>query len=277
MPPDDFSLTDGLRLPILRPAGEHPAWNTLPQRRKMRARSLKYCAVLVLTVVASAIFFSLASKPFWGEFRPVSAVVLSTSEFVALRGGAHCEVVLAFTVGTDHKTTLVKAPAHCRSMPAANEEVTLLVDAEGNGTRILGHDHYLSQLSELIFFIGLGATTMAVAGMVWTTRRYGMVKRLTRNRPWYEVEGLVTGEWIYDGPESFVMLVTDSVGESRQLLVRCKGRRPEGLEPKAGSRLRMWLVSDGRGNAVLRAPNGSNWILAKVSIPTDFELRALQI
>ena len=39
----------------------------------------------------------------------------------------------------------------------------------------------------------------------------------------------------------------------------------------------MWLVADGSGNAVLRAPNGSNWILAKVSIPTDFELRALQI
>ena len=118
---------------------------------------------------------------------------------------------------------------------------------------------------------------MAFAGMVWTTRRYGLVKRLTRNRTWYEVEGLVTGEWTYDGPESFVMLVTDSVGKSRQLLVRCNGRRPKGLEPEAGSRLRMWLVADGSGNAVLRAPNGSNWILAKVSIPTDFELRALQI
>lgn len=277
MPPDDFNLTDGLRLPIRRPAGEHPAWNTLPRRRNMRARSFEYCAVLVLTVVASAIVFALASKPFWGEFRPVSAGVLSTSEFVELRGGAHCEVVLAFTVGTDQKTTLVEAPANCRSMPAANEQVTLLVDAEGNGTRILGHDHYLSQLSGLIFLIGLGATTMAFAGMVWTTRRYGLVKRLTRNRPWYEVEGLVTGEWTYDGPESFVMLVTDSVGKSRQLLVRCNGRRPNGLEPEAGSRLRMWLVADGSGNAVLRAPNGSNWILAKVSIPTDFELRALQI
>lgn len=243
----------------------------------MRARSLKCGAILVLTVVVSAVLFSLASKPFWGEFRPTSAVVLNTRQFMVLRGGAHCDVFLAFTVGTEQKTTLVSAPTPCRSMPEPNEQVTLLIDADGNGIRILGHDHYLSQLSELTFLIGLGATTMAFGVTLWITRRYGLVKRLTRNRPWHEIEGLVTGEWIYDGPESFVMLVTDSVGKSRKLLVRCNGRRPEGLEPEEGSRLRMWLVADGRGNAVLRAPYGTNWILAKVSIPTDFELRALQI
>ncbi len=277
MRPDDFQLTDGLRLPILKPAGEYPAWNTLPRKRNMRAKSIKYAAVLVLTLFVSAILFSLASKPFWGEFRPMSAVVLSTSEFVESRGGPHCDVFLAFTVGTDPKTALVKAPTPCRRMPAPNEQVILLIDADGNGVRILGHDHYLSQLSGLTFLIGLGATTMAFGVMLWSTRRYGLVKRLTRNRPWHEVEGLVTGEWMYDGPESFVMLVTDSVGKGRKLLVRCNGRRPEGLEPEKGSRLRMWLVADGRGNAVLRAPKGSNWILAKVSIPTDFELRTLQI
>lgn len=149
--------------------------------------------------------------------------------------------------------------------------------SEIRAIRIVGYDRYLSQLSELTFLVGLGATTVAFGVMLWITRRYVLVKRLTRARPWHEVEGLVTGVWIYDGPESFVMLVTDSVGKSRNLLVRCNGRRPAGLEPEEGSHIRMWFAADGRGNAVLRAPNGSHWILAKVSIPTDFELRALRI
>ena len=221
--------------------------------------------------------FSLASKPFWGEFRPVAAKVLNIREFTVLRSGAHCDVFLGFTVGSEPKTTLIEAPSQCSSMPRPNEVVTLLIDADGRGIRIVGYDHYLSHLSELTFLVGMGATTVASGVMLWITRRYRVVKRLTRTRAWQEVEGLVTGEWIHDGPESFVMLVTDLAGKNCKLLVRCNGRRPEGLEPEEGSRLRMWLVADGTGNAVLQAPNGSNWILAKVSIPTDFELRALQI
>jgi len=228
-------------------------------------------------VVLSAILFLLAMRPFWGGFRSESGVVVNTTEIKLSRGGPHCEVSVAFLEGVGQRSASVEAQSACRSMPGRNEPATLLIDADGRVVRIVGYDRYLTEGAEAVLFGGFTASTVALGALWWITRRYRLVKRLTRKRPWHEVQGLVEGAWISDGPESFLMLVTDSTGKGRRLLVRCNARRPDGFEPEEGWVALIWLVADGRGNAVLRAPAGPDWVLAKVSIPNDFELRALGI
>ena len=69
--------------------------------------------------------------------------------------------------------------------------------------------------------------------------------------------------------------VQGSNGMGHECLIRYDAQKLPGFAPEAGSRIRLWLVTDGEGHAIISVPDCPGASDATITTPNSFELRTL--
>lgn len=276
MQTEPLQLTTELHVPSLpAPSDGSPVWKSSNVRKGRLKRVLISTAVFILLASAAVFCLALETHPLWGAYSHTPAQVADRVNVHSGRS-ASCKVGLRFTLdGTPHTTT-VADPDPCSYLPAPGSQVDLVYNPKDlSGVMIAGRDSGIRMVVAVTVFGGLIVVLPSLIVMVAFIRSYRNARKAAGNKPWREVTADVKA-WTSDtAPDSLLLEVQSSDGTGQDCLVRYNAQNLPGFAPVAGSRIRLWLVTDGEGHAIITAPGCTGVTDATISTPNSFELRAL--
>lgn len=274
--PEQVQLTQDLVLPSYRrPMGDASVWASSAVR-KGRLKAVVISGLVTVVIAAAAAFLlALETHPIWGSYPRTSATVLGKSE--DHRGkGVSCTVNLMFAPDGVDRTTPVTDAEPCSYMPSSGSRVILAYDPDNlHGVLIVGYDGGIHDAvgGELIV---TGMVLLPALGITVTLiRSYRHARSAAAGKPWQEVSGEMKDSRLDAGFTNLLLLMQDVGGKQRGVLFNYMASRLPGFEPQRGTRVLLWLVADGKGNAVMTAPGCPGVADADVSEPNSFELRTL--
>jgi len=231
----------------------------------------------VFFLFASAAIFSLAleTHPLWGAY-PHTPAQVTDRIVVHSSKSLSCQVWLRFDLnGTPYKTK-VADPDPCSYLPSPGSQVDLVYDPKDlSGVMIAGRDSGIRMGAAMIVFACLLVVLPSLIVMIAFTRSYRNARKSAGTKPWREITAVVKALTTDTFPQSLLLEVQGSNGMGHECLIRYDAQKLPGFAPEAGSRIRLWLVTDGEGHAIISVPDCPGASDATITTPNSFELRTL--
>jgi len=269
-------LTAELQVPsVPAPSDGSPVWKSSLVRKGRLKAVIISTAVFILLASAAVFFLALETHPLWGSFAHTPAQVTKRVEVHSAKGTS-CDVWLQFSPdGTTH-TTKVPGYDPCSYLPPPGSQVDLVYDPKDlSGVMIAGRDDGIRSGAAMIVFASVFVVLPSLIVMIACIRSYRNARKSAGKKPWREITADVKGFTPDTLPASLQLHLQGSDGTGQDCLVRYSAPDLPGFAPEAGSRIRLWLVGDGYGHAIITAPGYTGTSDATISTPNSFELRTL--
>ncbi len=271
-----MQLTAELHVPsVSAPSDGTPVWKSSHVRKGRLKRVLISTAVFILLASAAVFSLALETHPLWGTYSHTPAQV---TDRVGVHSGksTSCDVWLRFTLdGTPHKTK-VADPDPCSYLPSPGSQVDLVYDPKDlSGVMIAGRDSGIRMGAAMIVFASVFVVLPSLIVMIAFICSYRNARKSAGKKPWREITADVKALTTDTLPDSLLLQVQSSDGTGQDCLIRYNAQDLPGFAPVAGSRIRLWLVTDGEGHAIITAPDCPGASDATITTPNSFELRAL--
>lgn len=271
-----MQLTAELQVPSAPTSSDgSPVWKLSHVRKGRLKAVIISTAVFILLASAAVFFLALETHPLWGSFAHTPAQVTKRVE-VHSGKSLSCDVWLRFSLdGTPHET---KVPGHdpCSYLPPPGSQVDLVYDPKDlSGVIIAGRDSGIRMGAAMIVFASVFVVLPSLIVMITCIRSYRNARKSAGKKPWREITADVKGFTTDTLPASLQLHIQSTDGTGQDCLVRYSAPELPGFAPVAGSRIRLWIVADGDGHAIITAPGCAGASDATISTPNSFELRTL--
>ncbi|MDQ0276602.1 hypothetical protein QO003_000905 [Arthrobacter silviterrae] len=277
MQPETLQLPDGLQLPaIALPPQAAPAWAGSRLRRRLQRRAVIAATIFTLVLLGSVFEFGSITRPYWGGFISVPAVV--TSQHPYYSRGDHCGLGLQFTLhGLQHTATFDPAST-CAGMPAPQTTVTASVDpSDPSHVLIVGLDSFQRNLPYIFAFTDAIWLSMAGAFLWLTTSTYRSAQTLTSTEQWRQLTPTIRQRTMYKSTTQLTLQAPDKSGTPQIFQLSYPGRGPWPTLPIPGKAMNLWILADGGGHVLLSGPDCKNATAGTAHVPNSFELRTMGI
>jgi hypothetical protein len=275
MQPETVQLPDDLQLPAaVLPPEAAPRWAGSRLRRRLLWRAGLGVFIFTFLVVGLVFLFGSITRPFWGGFVRVSAVV--TSQHAYFSRGDHCDLGLQFTMdGRQHAATFDPAST-CAGMPKPRTTVTASVDP-ADPSHVLIDVLDQSQRNLPFIFAFVGAIWLGIAGAFLgiSLSTYRHVRTLACSQKWKQLGATVLRRTLYKGTTNLTMGAPGPKGLRQIFQLTYAGSGPWPSRPVAGQVMQLWMLADGGQHVLLSGPDCKNAAAGRVYVPNSFELRTL--
>ncbi|WP_147429557.1 hypothetical protein [Arthrobacter oryzae] len=281
MTSESIPLPDGVRLraePL--PGAQPPRWKGTSVRRRLVALVVFSGVLFTGVAVTAVVAFSWAMIPVWGSHVKVPATVTSQYGYykrdIYSVDGHHCIVGLQYALDGRPITASSDTHTTCKGSPSSGSTVTISVYQENTVDPIIdGYYTFQSSLPGMVGLLGLGwvfgsGYLLVLVGVsYWGARRIG-----EGESSWRQVTATVKQLEKFRSSTTVTLEAEDVTGALRIFRIRYSFRSPW-LESSPQGTVSLTMLGNG-GDRLLFAPPGSrNVKVGYVSVPSQFELRAL--
>lgn len=274
---ESVKLPDDLQLPAaLLPPDVAPGWEGSRLRRRLLWRAVLGVSGFAVVVVGLVFIFGSLTRPYWGGFVRVPAVVTSQHPFFSR--GEHCDLGLAFTLDGLHQTATFDPASTCAGMPKPRTTVTASVDpADPSHALIVGLDQ--SQRNMPYFFAIMGVIGLGVCGAIMGlgVSTYRHARTMAGTAQWKRVSVTVLWRHMYKNVTDLTLGAPGPDGTPQIFQLTYSGRGPWPNRPMAGHVLELWILADGGQHVLFSGPDCKGPAAGRAYVPNSFERRTMGI
>ncbi|WP_150117159.1 hypothetical protein [Arthrobacter sp. ERGS1:01] len=233
-------------------------------------------AVTVFAVVLLGSLFEFGSitRPYWGGFISVPAVV--TGQHPYYSRGDHCGLGLRFTLDGQQHTATFDPASTCAGMPAPATTVTASVDPiDSSHVLIVGLDRFQRNLPYIFAFTDALWLSMAGAFLWLSVSSYRNLRTLTGRGQWRQLAPSVLQRTVVKSTTQLTLQAPDLSGTPQIFELAYPGHGPWPSVPSAGQALNLWILADGGRHVLLSGPDCKNATAGTAYVPNSFELRTM--
>nr|WP_246279524.1 DUF3592 domain-containing protein [Psychromicrobium silvestre] len=247
------------------------------QRLVRKFRRLKWFFLVVLILICSGVVSLLVflTRPTWGGFVEVPATV--TSQHHYYYRGDHCQVGVRFSFRGEQRNASFDTSNICTVAPVIGAAVTLAVDpADPSDVLIKGYDGFQRELPYFFGFFGLVFIGLCSAFLRLAMSNERRIRAVGRRGSWMQLTAVVFRRARYRRSVTLILQATGVDRKPELIGLNLPDSWPGVLGLKESSSLSCWIAADGDGQVLLSAPDVVRVYLVGISLPNDFELRAMQ-
>ncbi|WP_284991760.1 hypothetical protein [Arthrobacter sp. efr-133-TYG-120] len=230
--------------------------------------------VFAFLVVGLVILFGSITRPYWGGFVRVPAVV--TSQHAYFSRGDHCDLGLQFTMDGHQHTATFDPASTCGGMPKPWTTVTASVDpADPSHVLIVGLDQF--QRNRPFIFAFAGAIWLGIAGAFLgnSLSTYRHVRALACSQKWKQLGATVLRRTVYKNTTNLTIGAPGAEGVQQIFQLTYTGSGPWSGRPAVGQVVQLRILANGGQHVLLSGPDSKNAAAGRVFVPNSFELRTL--
>jgi hypothetical protein len=275
MQPETVLLPDDLQLlAAVLPPEAAPTWAGSRLRRRLLWRAGSGVFVFALLVIGLVFLFGSITRPYWGGFTRVPAVV--TGQHAYFSRGDHCDLGLHFNLDGRQRTATFDPASTCAGMPKPGTTVTANVDpADPSHVLIVGLDQSQRNLPFIFAFVGAIWLVIASTFLWISLSTYRRVRALACSQKWKQLDVTVLRRTLYKNSTNLTMGTPGAEGLQQIFQLSYSGSGPWPSRPSAGEVLQLWMLADGGQHVLLSGPDCENAAAGRVYVPNGFELRTL--
>lgn len=274
---ESVALPDGVELKASTCLHHKPAsWRGSSLQRRLFVAVAVTLTGFAAAVMIAAYVLGSAIAPFTPSYIHTAGTVISQSPH-RFKGGDACRLTLAFALDGQQDQATFETGTNCKGSPQPGSRVQISVNPDNpKDLVVLGNGYFPEQRPWLMGFIGVMWTGLAGLYLWPAASAYRRSRRLFSNgSSWRELTARVRSRSRYKGGTTLVLEAEDVMGTMKTFVLGHNGNGPWKPPPRPGDTLTFALLADGKSTALLSVANDSRLRLVGLSVPNNFELRAM--
>ncbi|MDP9903098.1 DUF3592 domain-containing protein [Arthrobacter bambusae] len=270
------ALPDGLRLKAS-PYLENlpPVWLGSSLRRSMLLAITFFALAITAVVIVAGFGLIAALAPFTAGSVRTTGQVTSQHPYY-YKHSDQCTLGITFALSGQHQNTTVETGKLCKASLPLGTQVQLALNPDNpNDVAVLGHGFTREGAWQGVVIMGLVAITLLVGFLLARVRRYRHAKRLFyHGTRWHELSPTVHAV-SRNGSSTWLRLVAQDTMENTRIFTMAFHGRLHWRKLRPGDPLELALLADGGAYAVVTVKGEERLYLARLSVPDNFQLRAM--